>query len=105
MISLLKITCSSTSLKLTLKALKTVFTIIEVLAPIVLIVSLSMHFITLISNPEEKKTPKKLINSVLATVIIFFIPFLVNFILKLLGEEYAISSCWNNLKIMLSTFV
>lgn len=101
MIFLLKITCKSTSLKLTLKALKTIFTSIEVLAPIVLIVSLTMNLTTLMANPEEKKTPKKLVNSILATVIIFFIPFLINFILKLLGEEYTISSCWNSLRIML----
>ena len=87
--------CSSPALWSTLSIMKKVFLLIEIIAPILLIVSLIMNITKLVANPEDKKLPKKILDSILATVIIFFIPLLVNILMNALGENYEVSACWN----------
>ncbi len=87
--------CSSPALWSTLNILKKAFTLIQLVAPILLIISLIINITKLVANPEDKKLPKKLLNAVLATVIIFFIPILVNTVMNALGEDFEVSSCWN----------
>lgn len=89
-------------------ALKKILRIIQIVGPIILIVTLYFDITKLVANPDDKKTTKKIINSVLATVLLFFIPFLVDLVLKLMGENYSISSCWNSSNIIfpsLYTFI
>ena len=93
---ILTVTCSSPVLKVTLGALKKIFTIIQIAGPIILILALTMHITKLVANPDDKKTSKKIVNSIIATVLLFFIPFLVNLVMQLMGENYNVSSCWNN---------
>ena len=87
--------CSSPALWSTLSIMKKVFLLIEIVAPILLIVSLIMNITKLVANPEDKKLPKKILHSVLATVIIFFIPLIVNVLMNALGEDFEVSACWN----------
>ena len=87
--------CSSPALWSTLSIMKKVFLLVEIIAPILLIVSLIMNITKLVANPEDKKLPKKILNSVLATVIIFFISLIVSVLMNILGEDFEISACWN----------
>ena len=100
---ILEITCSSSILKITLGALKKILTVVQIIAPIILIVALISHFTKLMANPDDKKTKKKIMNSIIATAIIFFIPLLVNFVMGLMGENFNVSSCWNNAKIIVNS--
>ena len=89
-------TCSDPGLGFVLKILRSVFTIIEIIAPIVLIISLGILFTKLVANPEEKKLLKNVRNAIISCVIIFLIPVLVNLTMSILGEKYTFSECWNN---------
>lgn len=55
-----------------------------------------MHLIKMMQNPDEKKNFSKIRNSFLAAAIIFFIPVIMNAVMSMLGENYNISLCWNN---------
>ena len=96
MIDLLNVYCSSVELALFLNVVKNVMRLIQIVAPIVLIVSLTMHFIKIMTNPDDKKLPSKIKNSVIATLVLFFIPVIVDVVMGMLGEGYNISSCWNS---------
>ena len=88
--------CSDPGLGFILKILRTFFTIIEIAAPIVLIVSLGILLTKLLANPEEKKLLNSIRNAVISCVIIFLIPLLVNLTMAILGENYTFSECWSN---------
>lgn len=87
--------CSDPGLGFILKILKTFFTIIEVAAPIVLILSLFILFFKLLNTPDDKKLINNIRNAIISCIIIFLIPFLVNIIMLIIGEKYTFSECWN----------
>lgn len=88
--------CSDPGLGFILQVLKRFFTIIEVIAPIVLLISLAILFTKMVTDPENKKLKKNVQNAVFATVIIFLIPVLLNLTMTILGNNYTLSECWNN---------
>lgn len=77
---------------------KNVLNVIMIVAPILLMISLTIFFIKSMANPDEKKNFSKVRNSVIALMIIFFIPVIVNIVMSILGEKYELSSCWINAK-------
>lgn len=87
--------CSDPGLGFILKILRTIFTIIEVVAPIVLIISLAITFTKLLTNPDDKKLINNGKNAAIACIIIFLVPALVNLTMSILGERYTFSECWN----------
>lgn len=88
--------CSSPALGIVLNSLRKILNIIQIIVPIVLIVALTIHIIGLMSNPDDKKLPKKIQNTAIAAVIIFVIPILVNATMGLLDNTFTISACWNS---------
>ena len=48
----------------------------------------------MLKNPDDEKTPKKIKNSVMALIILFFIPLLVNVAMQLTDNN--ISACWKS---------
>lgn len=75
---------------------KRFFTILQIIVPIIAILFLAVNVIKMVMNPDEKKNMKAFYNWLIAFVIIFFLPTIVNTTMGLLGENYSISSCWNN---------
>ena len=75
---------------------KRFFTILQIIVPIIAILFLAINVIKMVMNPDEKKNMKAFYNWLIAFVIIFFLPTIVNTAMGLLGENYSISSCWNN---------
>ena len=73
------------------------FNILQILVPIIAIVSLAVSFVKITLNPDGKKNNLNLVkNCVIALVIVFMLPTIVNAVMGLMGESYSISSCWNN---------
>ena len=81
---------------------RNIFNIICIIVPILLIIGLSKQLIIMIKDPDNKKGFKGIINSIIATIIIFFIPTLINSLLGVIGNNttnntlYIYSSCWSN---------
>ena len=96
MIEVLAVSCSSPVLGNILSALRKILGLIQIIGPLVLLVSLILTITKLMADPENKKLTRKIINSIIAAVLLFFIPMFVNLVMNLLGEDYNISACWNS---------
>lgn len=88
--------CSSPFLATFLPAARKTIMIIQIMVPIVLIVAATFKFFSMMKDPEQKNGTKKIINTFVAAVIIYFIPVLVNVVMNLLGNRTSISACWKN---------
>lgn len=88
--------CSDPALGSFLAIVKNIMGLIQIFGPILSIVALVYHLIMLIKNPEDKKALPKIKNSLLALVILFMIPFIVNAVMGLLDDSTTFSDCWNN---------
>ena len=89
--------CNDCSLKEILLIVKKILGLIQLLGPLLAIVSLVYTFIMLVNKPDDKKLPKRITNSLLALIIMFFIPVIVNTVFYILDDSFIVSSCWNNI--------
>ena len=87
--------CSSPELGGILYTVKSVLTIISIIAPILLLIMGSIHLVNLVKDPDDKKKLAKLKNSAIAAVVIFLIPTIVNAAMYMLNDSFTISDCWN----------
>ncbi len=90
--------CSSPSLAATLLIIKKIMSLIQIVVPILLIMSLIFTFIKLMADPDNKKLPPRIKNSIIATVIVFMIPVFVNAVMGMLGENFSVSACWSSIR-------
>lgn len=88
-------TCSDVALANVLAIAKRIFGLLQIICPILLIIALIIIFIRMISNPDEKKYMKQLKNSIVALVVVFAIPILVNAVMVLLDDSFNLTKCWN----------
>jgi lysophospholipase L1-like esterase len=91
-------TCSDQGLGQTLMYIHKIITIIQVIGPIIAIIGLTILLIKMMTNPEDKKAPKQLKNWLIALLVLFFIPMLVNITMGVLGEKLTVSACFNATK-------
>lgn len=91
--------CSDYGLVGILDILRQVLTLIQIVAPILLILALAIQFTQLLINPDDKKKQKSLINKFIAAVMCFFIPFIVNLTINMLPDTFQLSACWDTARI------
>ena len=89
--------CSDPALASLLSVADKLLSLIQILAPIVLLCGATYHLIKMMQNPEEKKNFSKVKNSFLAAAVIFFIPILVDVVLNMAGNTN-IGQCYKNAK-------
>ncbi len=90
-------TCSDYGIIAFIRIIKTIFIMIEIIAPIVLMVSLGFLFFTMITASDldkMDKTKDRIWNAVKATFIVFMIPVFVTLTMLALGEKFEVSACW-----------
>ncbi len=87
--------CTDYALAGILVVVKQVFTIICIIVPILLIISIAFSLFTLVTNPDRKNGPKPILLKVLAAVLIFFLPTLVNLVMNWLPDNsFNFTTCW-----------
>ena len=91
-------TCCNPALANLFNIAQRIITIIQILAPILAIVALGINLTKSVMNPDDKKNFSMYKNWIIALVMVFAIPTLVNVTMGILGEDYDISACWNNAK-------
>lgn len=93
--------CNDYGLVAALDIMRKVFDIIQLIAPILLIVMATVQFTKLVATPDEKNGTKKVINKFLAAVFIFFTPVLTDMILSLMpaNQNFQIGACWEQAKV------
>ena len=87
--------CSSPALAAIISAFKKMMTLIQIIVPILLMIASAKNVFSLVKNPDDKKLPAKIRNSVIAAALVFFIPMLVNVVMGMVDNSYDISACWN----------
>ena len=96
------LSCSNGVLGSIIFIFKNILNIIWIAGPILAIISLIINLFVMISNPEDKKVLSKIKNSVIALVVLFFIPTFVNVTMGLVGET-EIGSCWSDSRNLFSS--
>ena len=91
-------TCGNPALANLFNIAQTIITINQILAPILAIIALGINLTKSVLNPDDKKNFSMYKNWIIALVMVFAIPILVNATMGILGEDYDISACWNNAK-------
>ena len=98
--------CSDYAIASSLTLLYNIFKIICVIVPIMLILFASIDMVKLVFNPTPKKgiTVNGIFKKIMATVIVFIIPNLINIIVNFYSigtnsnANYSIAACFNNSK-------
>ena len=88
--------CSSYGIMNIISLLKSILNLIHIIVPILLLIFLTIKITKLIVKPDDKKSKKGIINMILATIIIFFIPTIINAVFNMIGPKYDLSTCWIN---------
>lgn len=91
--------CSDSAMLALLTIVRRILAFIQIVGPLLALVSLSIHIIRLMKNPDDKKGWPRVKNSSIALVMLFFIPTIVNAAFGMLGDSTEISSCWNGANI------
>lgn len=88
--------CTSTELSYIMSIARNIYSLIQIIAPLLLMCAATYRLIRLMKNPEEKNGIKVIINSFLAAGIIFFIPMIVSAILNMVPNQGQLAACWES---------
>ncbi len=87
--------CGDYGLASMLSVVQRVMGMIQIVVPICLLVGATLMFVKMMLNPEEKKHTKAIINCVLASLIVIFLPMIVNITMGWLDDSFNVTACWN----------
>lgn len=76
---------------------KKIIDLIRIVVPIALILMCTIDFAKMVLNPDEKSSIPQIMKRILAAMLIFFVPTMVNILLEWAGElSFDATDCWNN---------
>ena len=87
--------CESVILGNFMAIAKSIVNLIWIIGPILAIFGLSLNIIKLARDPDDKKLPKNIKNSVVALFVLFFIPTIINALMVILCFNYYFIICCN----------
>lgn len=90
--------CSDPGLATLIEASRRVMNLIQIIAPILLIIMAAIQFTRLVMNPEVKGGLKGIKNMFVAAAVIFFIPVIVDVVLNMMPQSFSVSACWQQAK-------
>ena len=90
--------CTDHGLVLIIDIVRKVMSLMQIAVPIILVIWATVELIQLVMNPEEKNGVKKLINKFIAAAVVFLLPVFINITMGLIGDNFSITSCWNQAK-------
>lgn len=95
--------CNTTGFLRIMYLIKVLLNLIRFAVPIILILMVALDLFKNVINPKEKEGMKKIVNRIIAAVIVFFVPTVVSLVLYLMdyvldnkSEDYKVSSCYTN---------
>lgn len=92
--------CSDYAIVGILNTTRSVFNVIQLVVPIILILAATIQFLQLTINPELKDGFRKILNKVIAAIIIFLLPMLVDVVLSASSTNFSIAECWQQSSII-----
>lgn len=75
--------CGQSGVKDVMSAVKQVIEIIRIIVPIGLIIMTTLDVIKKVINPDDKDGQKKILQRLIAAIIIFFIPTIISLVFKI----------------------
>ncbi len=88
--------CEESNILSVILYLKYLINILQFIIPIALIIMCAIDLGKVMLNPEDKKQPK-ILKRMIAAVLIFFIPTILNLVLDAAGQQsYTATDCWTN---------
>ena len=90
--------CTDAGLVGLFSIIRNIFGLIQFIVPIVLVIAGTIQFIQLSINPELKDGFRKVLNKLIATVIIFLLPIIVDVLLGATTNSFSVSDCWEQAK-------
>lgn len=73
-----------------------IYSFVQIIVPILLIIFTIIKFINLMNNPDDKKGLKPIINSFIAAAVVFFLPTIMSVVLGFLPEQIQLTACWES---------
>lgn len=87
--------CSTPALAHLLVIVKIFLNVIYIIGPIVALVGLFIHLIKLISNPDNKKYKPLVKNWLIALLMLFLLPIIINVVMNLVDTAgFQLGRCW-----------
>lgn len=93
---ILDVVCDDPALHNLLIIVKRTLSLIQIIGPVICLVSLVMTIIFLVNNPEDKKAMAKIKNTLIALLLLFGIPVIVDSVMVLADDSFIVSSCWKD---------
>ncbi len=90
----LETSCTDQGLANIIGVFANIFNIVCIVVPIILMIALVVNLVKMMTNPDDKKQLNKIFISVIAAVVVFFIPTMINVVMNMMGEKYNFSSCY-----------
>ncbi len=90
------VACNNAVLGVFFRIAKSLLSLIQIIGPLLSIISLAYLLIKMMQNPEDKKLSKKIFNSCLALILLFFIPLVVTVALNMVDESTDFGACWKS---------
>ena len=97
---ILEITCTDSGILAISKVIKNFFYWLQIIGPILAIVALAIFIakaVTTNDKNEIKKYQKNMTNSLIAMAMLFFLPYLMDISMQLIGNKTSFTSCWNSI--------
>lgn len=86
--------CTDYSIVGILAVTKKIFSLIQLIVPIALILAATIQFVQLSINPELKDGFRRILNKVMAAAIVFLLPTLIDVILTAAPDSFSVAACW-----------
>lgn len=92
--------CNDYGLVTILDIMRKFFDLLQLVVPILLLVMATVELTKMMANPEDKKLPKSIFNKIIAAVMVFMLPIIVDVVLGLFGsnETFQVAACWEQAK-------
>ena len=90
------VACNNAVLAVFFRIAKSLLSLMQIIGPLLAMASLVYLLIKMMQNPEDKKLTKKIFNSCLALVILFFVPLLVTVVLNMVDDSSEFGACWKS---------
>lgn len=94
--------CTDYGLLTILDVLRQILDLIQLIAPIILMVALAIQFTQLLINPDDQKKKKSLLNKFIAALLCFFVPFFVDLAIGMIPDDietFQLGACWDTARI------
>ena len=85
--------CTDPGLTSFLVVVKRLYSIIQIVIPILLIFALVLNIFKLINTPDDKRGIKLITNPIIAALVVFFLPTIVSAVLGLLSVHIQFTAC------------